>query len=136
MRYFRVTEYTEYWHAPTNAIERSVNDVHIYTEEDLKAIAWQYYWNSEVEEELEESYFSNLQNAIAFIERVDEVEEVIKTVWTVYSQEGDMTIIFEDVVLASDEDVVISTEQKGFYFGEPIEELTNLYYGKTKIDFD
>lgn len=43
-------------------------------------------------------------------------------IYTVYSQEGDMTFIMEDT------NNTISV--KGFYFGEPNDELTEEYYGK------
>lgn len=44
-----------------------------------------------------------------------------KEIYTVYFQEGDMTFIMEDT------DTTISV--KGFYFGEPNDELTKVYYG-------
>lgn len=42
-------------------------------------------------------------------------------VYTVYSNEGDMTFIMEEEGNR--------IEVKGFYFGEPDEELTKQYYG-------
>ena len=47
-------------------------------------------------------------------------------IYTVYSEEGDMTFIMEDVL---DGENPIATECKGFYYGEPDAELTREYYG-------
>jgi len=55
-----------------------------------------------------------------------------KVVYTVYAKEDDLTFIMEDTYK---DDVVISKEVKGFYFGEPQEEFTKDYYGEIKADF-
>lgn len=53
-------------------------------------------------------------------------------IYTVYSEEGDMTFIMEDVWEGEEP---VSTECKGFYFGAPDENLTKTYYGKLKAEF-
>ena len=55
-----------------------------------------------------------------------------KTVYTTYSDEAEMTFILEDIY---DNDECVATEIKGFYYGEPSDELTEEYYGKLKADF-
>lgn len=52
-----------------------------------------------------------------------------KTVYECYSSDGDMTFIMEDIW---DNDELVSTEVKGFYFGEPNEKCTEIFYGKLK----
>lgn len=53
-------------------------------------------------------------------------------IYTVYSKDGDLTFIMEDVY---ENDEPVSTECKGFYFGEPSEILNKTYYGKLKATF-
>lgn len=56
----------------------------------------------------------------------------MKKVYTVYSNTEDITFILEDTELYGN---VISTEVKGFYFGEPDEKATEQYYGSLKAEF-
>lgn len=58
--------------------------------------------------------------------------ETTKKVYQAYSQELDMTTIFEDTFIGVQ---LISTEVKGFYFGEADDEGMKEYYGKLKADF-
>ena len=53
-------------------------------------------------------------------------------IYEAYSETNDMTFIMEDVY---ENDIPISTECKGFYFGIPEEKLTEFYYGKLKAGF-
>ena len=52
-------------------------------------------------------------------------------IYTVYSTESDMTFIMEDTY---NKDRLLSTEVKGFYFGEPQDKFTKEYYGELKAD--
>ena len=61
-----------------------------------------------------------------------------ETIYTVYSQESDMTFIMKDTEAFNYELGVYelaSTEVIGFYFGEPDEETTEKYIGKLKAEF-
>ena len=58
---------------------------------------------------------------------------VREVIWTLHS--GDITVIFRDVFAGDDEDVILSTEVVGFYFGAPEDELTQQYIGKLKATF-
>lgn len=49
-----------------------------------------------------------------------------------YSDELDITTIFEDTLIA---DEVVSTEIKGFYYGRPDNEGLESFYGKSKATF-
>lgn len=54
-----------------------------------------------------------------------------KVVYTVYAKEDDLTFIMEDTYK---DDAIISTEVKGFYYGEPKDKHTKEYYGELKAD--
>lgn len=56
-----------------------------------------------------------------------------KEVYTCYSPEGDITFIMEDTYKNNE---IISTEVKGFYYGETDEKANEVFYGKTKAKFD
>jgi hypothetical protein len=59
----------------------------------------------------------------------DEIEIISESeVYTLYSQEGDITFIMED----KDN----TTSVVGFYYGEPDEEATKLYRGKLSAHFE
>lgn len=53
-------------------------------------------------------------------------------IYTVYSNDSDITFIMENTYSGDD---LVSTEVKGFYFGEPEDELTKNYYGELKANF-
>ena len=53
-------------------------------------------------------------------------------IYSVYSKEGNMTFVMEDVFEDGEH---ISTECKGFYFGEPNEDYTIAHYGHLKAEF-
>lgn len=55
-----------------------------------------------------------------------------KEVYGVYHEEQDITFIMEDTL---ENDVCISTELKGFYYGPSNMEDTKTFYGKMKADF-
>lgn len=55
-----------------------------------------------------------------------------KEVYTCYSPETDITFIMEDIYKNNE---CISTEVKGFYYGETTEENTKEFYGKLKAEF-
>lgn len=55
-------------------------------------------------------------------------------VFTVYSERDDMTFIMEEVIETSTGDT-LSTEVKGFYFGEPTEIGTKHFNGKLKATY-
>lgn len=125
---FRITEYSEAM--AFGKVVKTVERVYFASESELINLAWYYLWNSDVTEEID---LDNLQNAIEFVERVDKVEKLIVDVYGVYSSEFDMTTIFEDISLENGDS--ISTELKGFYYGEPCDEDNMKYYGKLKIDW-
>lgn len=52
-------------------------------------------------------------------------------IYTAYSNESDMTFIMEDIYKG---DNIVSTEVKGFYYGEPKDKYTKEYYGELKAD--
>lgn len=52
-------------------------------------------------------------------------------IYTVYSKESDLTFIMEDTY---NNDDLVSTEVKGFYYGEPKDKFTKEYYGELKAD--
>lgn len=60
--------------------------------------------------------------------------ETKKIIYTAYCETTDTTIIFEDVQNIETGDI-LSTEVKGFYFGEPKDEANKQYYGKLKAEF-
>ena len=62
------------------------------------------------------------------------MKETKKNIFTVYCESTDMTIIFEEVevILTGD---IISTEGKGFYYGEPDEDATKGFYGRLKAEY-
>jgi hypothetical protein len=60
---------------------------------------------------------------------IDEIEIISEgEVYTLYSQEGDITFIMEDRGK--------STAVVGFYYGEPDEESTKLFRGKLSASFE
>lgn len=56
-----------------------------------------------------------------------------KEIYTCYSPDTDITFIMEDIYNKNNE--LISTEVKGFYYGETTEENTKEFYGKLKADY-
>lgn len=54
-------------------------------------------------------------------------------IYTTYAQDTDITFIMEDIYNKDNE--LISTEVKGFYYGEPTEENTEKFYGGLKAAF-
>lgn len=61
------------------------------------------------------------------------MSEQKKTIYDVYSREGDMTFIMEDTFDADGE--ILSTECVGWYHGEPDDESTAYFNGKLKAEF-
>lgn len=59
-------------------------------------------------------------------------------IYGVYSFDHHMTFIMEDVYGVTDDDkiVPISTEVKGFYYGEPNDKDIKTFYNNTKISFN
>ena len=57
-----------------------------------------------------------------------------KEIYTSYSKETSVTMIFEDVF--DDNGNLVSTEVKGFYFGYPNEEDNKEFYGKLKAIYE
>lgn len=57
-----------------------------------------------------------------------------KLIYSVYSHEGDMTFIMEDIYDANGEPM--STECVGWYHGEPDERDTETYRGKLKGEYN
>lgn len=55
-------------------------------------------------------------------------------IYGIYQQNYDITFVMEEKFTNDNEPV--SLEVKGFYYGEPDEELNKEYYGKTKCRFD
>jgi hypothetical protein len=53
-------------------------------------------------------------------------------IYQVYAKDHDVTIIFEDTYKGSE---LLSTELKGFYYGEPCEKGLTTFYGETKAEF-
>ena len=53
-------------------------------------------------------------------------------IYTTYAHDTDITFIMEDVWNGEE---LVSTEVKGFYFGEPSEENTKTFYGGLKAEF-
>jgi hypothetical protein len=53
-------------------------------------------------------------------------------IYDVYSSEADITFIMEDTF---NDDELVATECKGFYYGEPDTDSTEKYYGKLKAEF-
>lgn len=58
---------------------------------------------------------------------IKEALEAVREIYTVYSQNGDMTFIMEDSGN--------TTSVVGFYYGEPDEESTKEFYGKLTSEF-
>ena len=56
-----------------------------------------------------------------------------KEIYDCYSPSGDITFIMEDTYKNGE---IVSTEVKGFYYGEPDEKSTKDFYGKRKAKFD
>ena len=57
-----------------------------------------------------------------------------KELFAVYAREHDMTFIMEETTDKKGE--CISTEDVGFYYGEPTEEDTKFFKGKRKAKFN
>ncbi len=55
-------------------------------------------------------------------------------IYPVHNSRNDITFIMEDVYKGNDE-YLVSTEIKGFYYGSPDEESNRKYYGKLKANF-
>ena len=57
--------------------------------------------------------------------------------YTAYAQDSDMTFIMEDTYFTDDEgtEILKSTEVKGFYFGAPDNEHTEMAIGQLKAEF-
>ena len=55
-----------------------------------------------------------------------------KEIYTTYASDTDITFIMEDTWSGED---IVSTEVKGFYYGEPNEEATKQFYGGLKAIF-
>jgi hypothetical protein len=56
---------------------------------------------------------------------------------TAYSSEMYMTFILEETYEERDNEyILISREVKGFYDGEPDDELTKEYYGNFKVEYN
>lgn len=53
-------------------------------------------------------------------------------IYEIYSKDSDITFILEDTF--SDNEL-ISTEVKGFYYGEPTKFDTQVFYGQLKADY-
>lgn len=70
MRKFLVIDFYEAW--SKGKVVKKINDKWDCNEEDIISLAKYYYENSDVEEEID---LDNLENAIAFIKRADEVFE-------------------------------------------------------------
>lgn len=58
-----------------------------------------------------------------------------KKVYHTYSQESDMTFILEDT-MNMDTEALVKVEIKGFYYGEPSDDLTEKYYGELVVEFE
>lgn len=124
---YLITEFTESWDG--EKVEKSIHRRYYATRFEVVSIAKNYYHNSDVEEEID---LDNLQNAIAFIERVDKVERCKVTLEEVYSPSSDITTIFEYTENELGES--IRMEIKGFYHGKPDDECTSQYYGANYWD--
>ena len=59
---------------------------------------------------------------------------IINNVYEIYSKDHNITFIMEDIY-DEEYEYLLSTSVKGFYYGEPDEELTAKYYGDLKADF-
>lgn len=124
---YLITEYTE---AMVNGeLKMSVHQRKYATNEDLIKLAWYYWENSDVIEEID---LNDLQNAIEFVERVDVVEKLKVTIEGVYSPAHDITTIFQyiDNLKGSS----IRQEVIGWYFGEPTDALNKEYGNKVVWD--
>ena len=55
-----------------------------------------------------------------------------KEIYACYARNDDITFIMEETYKNGE---VISTEVKGFYYGEPDEKANNDFYGKLKAKF-
>lgn len=59
----------------------------------------------------------------------------MKQRYIAYSPEYDMSFIMEDIL--GEDDYVISTEVKGFFFGkEEDQQISDQFYGKLKATFE
>jgi hypothetical protein len=53
-------------------------------------------------------------------------------IYEIYSKESDITFILEDTFLNGE---LLTTELKGFYYGEPTKFDTQVFYGQLKADY-
>lgn len=65
------------------------------------------------------------------------MKELKKNIYEVYSEGSEMTIIMEDTYIEEPgyENQIISSEVKGFYFGEPNPENTIKFHGSLKAEY-
>lgn len=61
-------------------------------------------------------------------ERIDIMNDSDTKIYTLYSQEGDITFIMEDTSK--------TTSVVGFYYGEPDDEATQIYKGQLTAHFE
>lgn len=127
MDLFLITEYTEAMEK--GELIKSVHERHYATQEQLIDLAKYYYHNSDVIEEID---LDNLQNAIAFVERVDKVEPLKVTIEGVYSPAHDITTIFQYIDGLDGRSV--RQEVIGWYFGEPSDSCNKEYGDKVVWD--
>lgn len=125
---YKITDYTE--SCENGEYVKSVNSITLNEVSQVISLAWYYYNNSDVIEEID---LDDLQNAIEFIERADEVEKCEIIVYEVFSSEYDLTTIYEDVIDSNG--VCIRMEVKGFYHGSPDREATKEFFGSTKWEY-
>lgn len=57
-----------------------------------------------------------------------------KSVYGIYAPDHDITFVMEEYL--TDDGEFVSTEVKGFYFGEPTEIDNETFYGDLKAEFD
>jgi hypothetical protein len=53
-------------------------------------------------------------------------------IYEIYSKGSDITFILEDTFLNGE---LLTTELKGFYYGEPTKFDTQVFYGQLKADY-
>lgn len=72
MRYFKLYEYSTAVFENGEWVDK-LTDIYYLNEDEVIKQAKYYYHNSDEEEDID---LDNLENAIAFVERVDKVEEI------------------------------------------------------------
>lgn len=60
--------------------------------------------------------------------------ELRREIFAVYAKEHDLTFIMEETF--DDKGDSVSLEVKGFYFGEPNADLTEMFYEDYRAEFD